>query len=82
MDEKSEINVSDFADQRQSLSMEYLLLLKDLGVEILEVHSVLSAYATPIFAPIVRKLLKMKCNEPLSFKKSWFKLLVRGGGEV
>ena len=75
-DSKSEINVGDFMDQKQSLSIEYLLLLLQLGVKLLEVHSVVTSHASEIFAPMVGKLLSLKAEEKGSFRRSWYKLIV------
>ena len=69
------VNVMDFADQRQSLSLEYLEVLRALGVEFQEIYSCVTAFAFPIFSRIVDKLLDLKVRSKNPFSRSWLKLL-------
>ena len=72
----TEINISDFSNQRQILSFQYIEMLLQLGVTVDQVFTGCTALRAPIFRNIVERLIGLKhANKNRPFLKSWMKLI-------
>ncbi len=74
-DKRTMINLSDFSVQDQSLSLSYLNLLHDLGVDILEVKSVCTAFSGAVLEPLISRILALKAEANAPFLRNLFKLI-------
>ena len=72
---ESAINVSDFSQQNCLLTAEYVQTLVNLGVQVLRITEVSTSLRHPIFLPIIQKILRLKNETQLSFRRNWMKLL-------
>ena len=72
---RTPINVADFSQQTCMLTAEYVETLVGLGVQVLKICEVSTSQRFPIFKPIIEKMLRLKNETQLSFKRNWMKLL-------
>ena len=70
------LNIADFKPQRQTLQLEYVILLEMLGVNIKRVIRVMSAVAFPLFKKVVDRMLKLKETADSDYQKTLVKLLL------
>ena len=72
---RTALNLSDFADQTISVSLEYSNLLHQLNVQVVRVRSVCTAYAAPILRDLMSQILRLKSQSKNGFSRNLFKLI-------